>query len=213
MNQEEAESWGMLALFFLLILSILISHFFKRKKVQFIHQTGISIALGILGGFIIKYGFHIGERFQSFFSFDEDIFMLFLLPQIIFESGYNMQRRHFFRNFGSVILFAILGTIISTFLIGGFLIILSDHGVILKLTHIECLLFGSLISATDPVCVLSIFKHLGVDVNLYSNVFGESVLNDAISIVLFETLTRFEENTRISTKVVFQSLGMFLLSL
>ncbi|VYS51540.1 unnamed protein product [Arabidopsis thaliana] len=49
-----------------------------------------------------------------------------------------------------------------------------------RLPFVECLMFGSLISATDPVTVLSIFQELGSDVNLYALVFGESVLNDAV---------------------------------
>ncbi|KAK4721786.1 hypothetical protein R3W88_012019 [Solanum pinnatisectum] len=51
-----------------------------------------------------------------------------------------------------------------------------------RLPFVECLMFGALISATDPVTVLSIFQELGTDVNLYALVFGESVLNDAVSI-------------------------------
>lgn len=50
---------------------------------------------------------------------------------------------------------------------------------------IPSLLFGSLISATDPVTVLAIFHDLHVDVDLYSLVFGESVMNDAVAIVLY----------------------------
>lgn len=57
----------------------------------------------------------------------------------------------------------------------------------------ESLLFGSLISATDPVTVLSIFGMLGVNANLYSNVFGESVLNDAVAIVLYGAVLQFED--------------------
>ncbi|KAL2959771.1 hypothetical protein AAZX31_17G003600 [Glycine max] len=48
-----------------------------------------------------------------------------------------------------------------------------------RLPFVECLMFGALISATDPVTVFSIFQELGTDVNLYALVFGESVLNDA----------------------------------
>ncbi|OAE27685.1 hypothetical protein AXG93_1080s1010 [Marchantia polymorpha subsp. ruderalis] len=54
-----------------------------------------------------------------------------------------------------------------------------------KLTFQESLIFGSLISATDPVTVLGIFQELGSDVNLYALVFGESVLNDAVAISLY----------------------------
>lgn len=52
----------------------------------------------------------------------------------------------------------------------------------------ESFAFGSLISATDPVSVLAIFKELDADVNLYAIVFGESIFNDAIGIVMYETV-------------------------
>lgn len=54
-------------------------------------------------------------------------------------------------------------------------------------SFLDTLYFGAVISATDPVTILAIFSELHVDVNLYALVFGESVLNDAIAIVL----TRF----------------------
>mgnify|MGYP001792929042 FL=1 len=53
-----------------------------------------------------------------------------------------------------------------------------------KLTLLESFAFGSLISAVDPVATLAIFQALDVDAILYMLVFGESVLNDAVSIVL-----------------------------
>lgn len=56
----------------------------------------------------------------------------------------------------------------------------------LSLTIIECLLFGSTLSATDPVTILAIFNALHVDPKLYSVIFGESILNDAVAIVMFE---------------------------
>jgi len=55
------------------------------------------------------------------------------------------------------------------------------------------LTFGSLISATDPVTVLAVFQALGVKVDLFSMVFGESVLNDAVAIVLSRTLLSFNK--------------------
>jgi len=48
--------------------------------------------------------------------------------------------------------------------------------------------FGSLISATDPVAVLAIFKEMDADVTLHALIFGESIFNDAISIVLYDTV-------------------------
>ena len=49
---------------------------------------------------------------------------------------------------------------------------------------VDCLLFGAIVSATDPVTVLAVFKELKVDVDLDALLFGESVLNDAVAIVL-----------------------------
>lgn len=49
---------------------------------------------------------------------------------------------------------------------------------------LDTLYFGALISPTDPLTIISIFNDLHVDVNLYALVFGESVLNDAVAIVL-----------------------------
>lgn len=56
----------------------------------------------------------------------------------------------------------------------------------LQLGLLECLIFGSTLSATDPVTILAIFNQQKVDPNLYSVIFGESILNDAVSIVMYE---------------------------
>ena len=55
--------------------------------------------------------------------------------------------------------------------------------------------FGSLISATDPVSVLAIFKEMDANVNLYAIVFGESIFNDAIAIVMYETVMMSGQGT------------------
>jgi len=54
------------------------------------------------------------------------------------------------------------------------------------LSFLNCLIFGALISATDPIAIISVFKEVGTDKNLYALIFGESMLNDAISIIFFE---------------------------
>jgi sodium/hydrogen exchanger-like protein 6/7 len=56
----------------------------------------------------------------------------------------------------------------------------------LELTLLECLIFGTTLSATDPVTILAIFKQYKVDPKLYTVIFGESLLNDAVSIVMYE---------------------------
>ena len=53
----------------------------------------------------------------------------------------------------------------------------------------ESCAFGAFISSTDPVAVLAIFKELNADVTLFSIIFGESIFNDAIAIVLYRSFT------------------------
>jgi len=128
-------------------------------------------------------------------TFDPEIFFNILLPPIIFHAGYAMKKKYFFRNIGSIFTFAFIGTVISTFTVGGFMYgVTSVVPHLQNITFIDNLHFGALISATDPVTVLAIFNDLNVDVNLYALVFGESVLNDAVAIVFVEALKDFEEN-------------------
>ena len=136
-------------------------------------------------------------------TFDPELFFNVLLPPIIFHAGYSMKKQFFFRNIGSILTFAFVGTILSTFAVAGIM-----YGVVLMfphlqfLTFIDTLRFGALISATDPVTILAIFSDLNVDVNLYALVFGESVLNDAVAIVITRTIELYEEAAQVNLVVV-----------
>ncbi|XP_031554888.1 sodium/hydrogen exchanger 6-like isoform X2 [Actinia tenebrosa] len=124
--------------------------------------------------------------------FDPEIFFYVLLPPIIFYAGYDMKKRFFFRNIGAILAYAFAGTTISC---GVFGLTVYAYKMIFNrykdFDFLECLLFGSLISATDPVTVLAIFHDLHVDVDLYALVFGESVMNDAVAIVLFRSVESY----------------------
>ena len=86
-----------------------------------------------------------------------------------------------------ILTFATLGTLVSTFLVG-FMIygILSVLGIPMDLMY--CLLFGALISPTDPIAVLGILKKAGIPANLEAKITGESLFNDGIGVVVFLTL-------------------------
>lgn len=93
-----------------------------------------------------------------------------------------------------MLLYAIVGTLINVVLIGPSLWFsgwLGAFGSGTNISLIECLCFSTLISAVDPVAVLAIFQELGVNKALYFLVFGESLLNDAVVIVLYNSVTVF----------------------
>ena len=89
---------------------------------------------------------------RSDVKFDVDTFFLYILPPIIFEAGFFVNNKRFFSNIGAILLFAILGTLINTFLIGGALYGLAQANMFgFSLTFVESCVFSSLISAVDPV--------------------------------------------------------------
>lgn len=86
-----------------------------------------------------------------------------------------------------VILFATLGVLISTFLVGGLVFGLSNLiGLPIPFQH--CLLFGALISPTDPIAVLSILKEVNTSKSLELKIEGESLFNDGVGVVVFTSI-------------------------
>ena len=128
-----------------------------------------------------------------------DLFFLYLLPPIILEASYCLHNRHFYDNLGAILLFAVAGTLMNFLLIGLSLcfihkqsLLLSESSFLTKdLTATEIFLFSSLISAVDPVTVLSNFSEVGVNPNLYFLVFGESLLNVGVAVVLYNMMSVF----------------------
>lgn len=130
---------------------------------------------------------------DSILSFQTRVFFLALLPPILFNSGYQLQRELFYRHFTPIALFACVGTCISGICTGGLLVMVRALGMMGSFdpTVLELLTFGALIAATDTVSVVGILQAKKVDPHLFSLVFGESALNDAVAIVLFKSLSTF----------------------
>ena len=157
----------------------------------------MSILVGIAAGGIIEltnvYTPGSLEDKIDVISFDPIIFLVLQLPPIIFNSGYHINRSLFLVNFTPIFLFAVLGTILSLVIITGILYWAKNShflAVGFDISLAELAAFGALISATDPVSTLAIFQQKRVDLQLFYLVFGESVVNDAVGLVLFDTCAR-----------------------
>jgi len=193
---------------FLLMVAITIGHFLKKSKHKYLQESGLTVLLGMLAGGILKL-LSVETYMTNLSNHFGNIFMILLLPPIIFESGYNMNKKPFFKNFGTVLAYSFLGTFIAIFTssILFYLIGLTDLSP--NFEWKDAFAFGSLISATDPVSVLAIFKELDADPDLYAIVFGESIFNDAISIVMYETIIQSGQGKKTIAQDIFGSIGQF----
>lgn len=181
----------------ILILCVLGAYAVKRFRLYCLPESVVALLIGILTGGLAKaFIADDASALHQVLLFDPELFFFVFLPPIIFEAGYSLNHKDFFRNIGAITLFAMVGTLISTFTVGYMVYYAATNQYITVLqspTLMEALLFGSLISAVDPVATLSIMGNaeLNCDRLLYSLVFGESVLNDAIAISLFKVFSGY----------------------
>lgn len=214
-GSAEEERNSSIAIFFVLCvlaLGILLIHFMLNFHFQYLPESIAIVFLGALIGLIINLMSNKNiANWHKEETFSPTAFFLVLLPPIIFESGYNLHKGNFFQNIGSILVFAILGTTISAFVIGAGVYILGLADVAYKLSFVESFAFGSLISAVDPVATVAIFHALDVDPVLNMLVFGESILNDAIAIVLTTSILGSDNPSMSTMEAVMTGFNHFCL--
>ncbi|XP_054197938.1 sodium/hydrogen exchanger 4 isoform X1 [Homo sapiens] len=151
-------------------------------------ESCLLILVGALVGGII-----FGTDHKSPPVMDSSIYFLYLLPPIVLEGGYFMPTRPFFENIGSILWWAVLGALINALGIGLSLYLICQVKAfgLGDVNLLQNLLFGSLISAVDPVAVLAVFEEARVNEQLYMMIFGEALLNDGITVVLYNMLIAF----------------------
>ena len=102
---------------------------------------------------------------------------------------------------GPILAFATFGVLVSTFLVGtSMFYILQWIGF--EVSFINCLLFGALISPTDPIAVLGILKKAGAPKKLETKIVGESLFNDGVGVVVFLTIFSIAKNPTASIEFV-----------
>ncbi|XP_033149552.1 sodium/hydrogen exchanger 3 isoform X6 [Drosophila busckii] len=215
-------------------------HRYPLSQVDFVRvKTPFIIGVWILSASIAKIGFHMTPKLHLIFPescllivvgvvigvvlyFCTDVavspltpntFFFYMLPPIILDAGYFMPNRMFFDNLGTILLMAVVGTIFNASLIAGSLYACGQCGIFgddaPKL--LDVFLFSSLISAVDPVAVLAVFEEIHVNEILYIVVFGESLLNDAVTVVMYHMMESYNEIglPRIIAQDVINGVGSF----
>ncbi len=170
-------SESVLLLMALLAIGVLVRGLFNKLPIPY---TVMLVILGMLLGNLARVWQPL-EPIRYFHLSPELVFFVFL-PVLIFESGLSLHARQLAKDIVPVLMLAIPALLLSTTIVG------VGVWMLLPLDLTTALLFGALISATDPVAVVSLFKELGTPTRLTTLVEGESLLNDATAIVLFSIL-------------------------
>ncbi len=188
-------------IFTIITLLVVISSIFGYINVRFLKLpttiglmimaivlTLIILAVGIFDKRIIT----LAENTINQIDFSNlilDILLSFLLFAGALHTDWNRLKQQGL----PIVIFATIGVLSSTFLVGTLFYYLVNYLVGFEIKYIYCLLFGALISPTDPIAVLGILKKIGVPRQLEIKFVGESLFNDGVGVVIFLTLFNIAE--------------------
>jgi CPA1 family monovalent cation:H+ antiporter len=159
----------------LLLLAVVVG--IATKLIAHLPYTIFLTLVGVGIGYL-----HLGPPIEET-GFSHDLIFYVFLPPLLFQGAFHMELDRLLRHLTPIVLFAVPGVIVSTCLVGG---LVWWQGGIESL--LIALLFGALISPTDPVSVLALFREANVPHDLRTLVEGESLFNDATGVVIFAIL-------------------------
>ncbi|CAA7037562.1 unnamed protein product [Microthlaspi erraticum] len=188
----------------LLCACIVLGHLLEENR--WMNESITALLIGLATGVVIL--LISNGKSSHLLVFSEDLFFIYLLPPIIFNAGFQVKKKQFFRNFVTIMLFGAVGTVISTTVI--------TLGVTQFFKHLDIgtfdlgdyLAIGAIFAATDSVCTLQVLNQDETPL-LYSLVFGEGVVNDATSVVIFNAIQSFDL-THLNHEAAFHLFGNFL---
>ena len=159
----------------------------------------MSIAITLLGKIyqpISNVAFHVMEEFDF-----KDVLLHVMLSFLLFAGAISINLKKLLEEKWPIFILATVGVMVSTFLVGTMLFYALDT-IGYHVDYIHCLLFGALISPTDPIAVLALVKKAGLSKNLEIKIAGESLFNDGIGVVVFLTLLGMAESGSVSASSV-----------
>jgi len=190
-KKEQLMSGEFLLIAFLVLLSWGIEQLAHYFKIYAIQMPLVCSCIGVAVGIGLRVTNDI--TYLEYLEFSDEVFFMLLLPPIIFESGFNLDIKEMHKNATAIFYYAFLGTLLS--------FMFSSLGLALcfavlpfqtdvNLSAKGILSFAAVVSATDPVSVVALFKEIPVLGYFKAIIIGESLMNDAISISLYRTFSR-----------------------
>ena len=195
----------------LLIIYTISTPIFHKIHVHYVHESGIIMILGLLIGVIAN--MFSSTSVTKNLSFNDEVFFNFVLPPIIFSAGYNLKKKSFFTFFFYIVTFGIFGTLVSFGAVSSLTYISNKMNLFspFNLNLKQILLFSSVIASTDTVAALT-FINDDDHPKLFSILFGEGVLNDAVCIVLYRIIKNFSfDNSAFTLWSVLSIINSFMI--
>ena len=179
----------------LITIIIVVTAFFGYINFRFIRLPAtigimlISLVMSllvILAGFVHPEFFSNVTRLVSTIDFNTAL-MKVMLGFLLFAGAMHIDIHLLRKESTAIIIFSTIGVLISTFVVGGLMYLVTGwFGM--SVEFIYCLLFGALISPTDPIAVLGILKQANIPATLEMKITGESLFNDGVGVVVFVTI-------------------------
>lgn len=185
------EMEGLLSPLIFIILSLIVGGVLKfaLKKTPFPYTVGLFL-FGLIAGLLVRFNFSsiewLNAAFDSIGNMNPDMILYIFLPILIFDAAYELDIHIFRKNLTNALLLSVPGVVIAMFLTGALLIWL--HSYVPQYSEWNwtfALMFGALISATDPVAVVALLRELKTSKRFSTLVDAESMLNDGTGLVLF----------------------------
>lgn len=190
-------------LYYSLSVLIVLASFFAYFNVRFLKlpsTIGIMVIAMAVSIFLVVFGNVFPNTLNkistliSGFDFTE-LLMGAMINFLLFAGAIHINLRDLHEQRVPVVVFSTVSVVISTFVVGSMLYFLMPF-INLDIPYIYCLLFGALISPTDPVAVLSILKQANVRKSLETKIAGESLFNDGIAVVVFAVILQIAQDTK-----------------
>ena len=174
-------------LLMLVALAIVVAVLIKKikylhKVVQFVPESGIIMVLGIFVT-LVCHLFGGGYQVTIYGWVIEHV----MIAPIILHASYCLFHPHFFGQLGTILTLAVFATVLNCLITAGLVYAwIMSIEFLNMMTGYQVLMFSALISAVDPVAVLAVFDTVGANRALYYLVFGESLLNDGVTFVMYQ---------------------------
>lgn len=178
---------------FLIALTALFSYvnhrFIRLPTTIGVMSISLVLSLGLIGAAKLGPGAAIGQWVETQVRGIDfyEVLMHGMLSLLLFAGSLHIDLEALAARKKSISILATVGTVSSTFLVGGITYFLFQF-VGFEISFIYCLLFGSLISPTDPIAVLGILKSANAPKSLEIKIAGESLFNDGVAVVIFSIL-------------------------